>query len=105
MRVFACAVVIMTFGLVGQAQVQNYASVTDAELENPDPADWLNWRRTLDGWGYSTLDQIDRTNVGELQLAWSWGLEQGISQTTPLVHDGIMYIAVSYTHLTLPTKA
>jgi alcohol dehydrogenase (cytochrome c) len=93
MRVFACAVVIMTFGLVGQAQVQNYVSVTDAELENPDPADWLNWRRTLDGWGYSTLDQIDRTNVGDLQLAWSWGLEQGISQTTPLVHDGIMYVA------------
>ena len=93
MRVFACAVVIMTFGLVGQAQVPNYVSVTDAELENPDPADWLNWRRTLDGWGYSTLDQIDRTNVGDMQLAWSWGLEQGISQTTPLVHDGIMYIA------------
>ena len=25
--------------------------VTDAMLQNPDPADWLMWRRTLDGWG------------------------------------------------------
>ena len=67
--------------------------VTDAMLQNPDPGDWLNWRRTLDGWGYSPLDEIDRTNVGQLQLAWSWGLDPGISQTTPLVHDGVLYIA------------
>ena len=39
--------------------------VTDAELQNPDPDDWLMWRRTLDGWGYSPLDRIDRGNVGE----------------------------------------
>jgi hypothetical protein len=25
--------------------------VTDAMLRNPGPDDWLNWRRTLDGWG------------------------------------------------------
>ena len=67
--------------------------VTDATLQNPDPGDWLNWRRTLDGWGYSPLDEIDRTNVGQLQLAWSWGLDPGRSQTTPLVRDGVMYIA------------
>jgi alcohol dehydrogenase (cytochrome c) len=34
--------------------------VTDAMLQNPDPADWLMWRRTLDLWGYSPLTQIDR---------------------------------------------
>src|SRR5262249_52935654 len=39
------------------------------------------------------LNQITRGNVGRLQLAWSWALEQGASQTTPLVHDGVMYIA------------
>ena len=25
--------------------------VTDAELANPSPDEWLMWRRTLDGWG------------------------------------------------------
>ncbi|RUA00135.1 MAG: pyrrolo-quinoline quinone, partial [Candidatus Neomarinimicrobiota bacterium] len=66
--------------------------VTDAMLENPDPADWLNWRRTLDGWGYSPLDQITTDNVHQLQLVWSWQLGPGNSQPTPLVYDGVMYI-------------
>ena len=79
-------------GADGHAQVRDFAPVTDEMLAAPDPGDWLNWRRTLDGWGYSPLDQIERTNVGGLQLQWSWGLEPGVSQTTPLVYDGVMYI-------------
>ena len=47
------------------------APVTDAVLQSPAAEDWLMWRRTLDGWGYSPLDQITRDNVGELRLAWS----------------------------------
>ncbi|MCY3843397.1 MAG: hypothetical protein OXH69_07630, partial [Acidobacteria bacterium] len=31
--------------------------VTDAELENPSDDEWLMWRRTHNGWGYSPLDQ------------------------------------------------
>ena len=75
------------------AQEADVTPVTDAMLENPADGDWLSWRRTLDGWGYSPLDEIDTGNVGRLQLAWSWGLEPGISQTTPIVHDGVMFIA------------
>ena len=30
-------------------------AVTDRELLEPDPADWLMWRRTLNSWGYSPL--------------------------------------------------
>ncbi len=87
------AAAAMATGVLGQAQVRDTAPVTDAMLQDPDPADWLNWRRTLDGWGYSPLEQIDRSNVDELRLAWSWGLEPGVSQTTPIVHDGVMYVA------------
>ena len=66
--------------------------VTDAMLQDPDPADWLMWRRTLDGWGYSPLDAIDRGNVGELRMVWTRGLTGGRQQGTPLVHDGTMYM-------------
>ncbi|MCY3845926.1 MAG: PQQ-dependent dehydrogenase, methanol/ethanol family, partial [Acidobacteria bacterium] len=48
-----------------------FVPVTDAVLQDPDPADWLMWRRTLDGWGYSPLDQIDRDNVGDLRMVWT----------------------------------
>ena len=75
------------------AQAPALSPVTDAVLQDPAPGDWLNWRRTLDGWGYSPLDQVDRSNVGGLRMVWSWGLDPGISQTTPLVHDGVMFIA------------
>ena len=50
---------------------REFVPVTDAMLQAPAPGDWLMWRRTLDGWGYSPLDQIDRSNVGDLRLVWS----------------------------------
>ena len=79
-------------GFPAQAQVETFTPVTDAVLQNPAPADWLMWRRTLDGWGYSPLDQIDREDVGELRMVWSRALTQGSNQGTPLVYDGVMYM-------------
>ena len=74
-------------------QVRSFTPVSVEALANPAPADWPNWRRTLDGSGYSPLDGINAANVHGLRLAWSWGLEPGVSQTTPLVYDGVMYVA------------
>ena len=74
------------------AQEDRIRPVTDAELENPSPDDWLMWRRTLDGWGYSPLDQINRENVGDLRMVWSRGLRPGRQQGTPLVRDGVMFM-------------
>ena len=74
------------------AQEDELVPITDAMLQDPDPDDWINWRRTLDGWGYSPLDQITTENVHRLQLVWGWSMGSGLSQPTPLVHDGVMYI-------------
>jgi alcohol dehydrogenase (cytochrome c) len=68
-----------------------FVPVTDAMLQDPDPADWLMWRRTLNNWGYSPLDQIGRRNVSELQLVWTRALAPGDQEGTPLVYDGVMY--------------
>ncbi len=93
LTMFACFAVSLVSVSPAPAQVENVTPVTDEMLGNPDPGDWLSWRRTLDGWGYSPLDDVNASNVGDLRLAWSWGLEPGVSQTTPVVHDGVMYIA------------
>ncbi len=50
------------------------------------------WRRTYDHWGYSPLDQIDASNVENVRLAWALTMEPGLQETTPLVHDGIMFL-------------
>ena len=71
---------------------RNLTLVTDAMLRDPPPSDWLMWRRTYNGWGYSPLDQINKDNVKNLQPAWSWSLTSGATETTPIVHDGVLYI-------------
>jgi alcohol dehydrogenase (cytochrome c) len=70
---------------------QAFVPVTDSMLQNPDAADWLMWRRTLDTWGFSPLDQIDRGNVDDLRMVWTRTLGPGVQEGTPLVHAGVMY--------------
>ena len=69
-----------------------FVPVTDAMLQDPAPGDWLTWRRTLDGWGYSPLDRIDRDNVGELRMVWTRALGAGSQQGTPLAYGGVLYM-------------
>jgi alcohol dehydrogenase (cytochrome c) len=71
---------------------RNLTPVTDAMLRDPPPSDWLMWRRTYNGWGYSPLDQINKDNVRNLQPAWTWSLSTGSTETTPIVHDGVLYV-------------
>ena len=42
------------------AQERDFTPVTDAMLADPDPADWINWRRTLDGWGFLSRNLLNR---------------------------------------------
>ncbi|HTM94801.1 MAG TPA: PQQ-binding-like beta-propeller repeat protein, partial [Croceibacterium sp.] len=83
----AAALVLSSFA---QAQAP-FEPVTDAMIQQPDPRDWLSWRRTLDSWGYSPLDQIDKSNVDQLRLVWVRPLEAGHQEGTPLVHNGVLY--------------
>jgi len=76
-----------------QAQsADDFIPVTDAMLQNPAASDWLMWRRTLDSWGYSPLDQINRDNVGELRMVWTRDLAVGTGEITPLAYDGVLYV-------------
>ena len=94
-RPLAVAAALLLGAAPGTAAAQSadgFAPVTDAVLQDPAPEDWLMWRRTLDGWGYSPLDQIDRDNVDTLRMVWSRALTAGRQQGTPLVYGGVMYM-------------
>jgi alcohol dehydrogenase (cytochrome c) len=74
--------------------LQKYSPVTAARLRQPEDGNWLLFRRTYDGQGYSPLSQITPANVGKLQLAWSFATGQVEGhQAPPIVNNGVMFVA------------
>ncbi len=81
-------------GVTLAGTVDGYRPVTDEMLRDPDDGDWLMIRRNYESWSYSPLADVDRANVGELELAWVWAMnEGGWNAPSPIVHDGVMYLA------------
>jgi PQQ-dependent dehydrogenase (methanol/ethanol family) len=77
------------------APLARLTPVTPEMLQNPSPNDWLLWRRTYNGHGFSPLTQINRTNVKNLKVAWTMALASGggfVNGFTPLVHDGVLFV-------------
>ncbi len=92
-----CAIWVSFVVLLGApglaAQIDDFDPVTDEMLRSPAPGDWVNWRGTANAWGFSPLDEITTDNVGQLQLAWSWAMDDtGTQEAAPLVHDGVIYL-------------
>ena len=99
MRVTIRNVLLATAGMgvlatpaVAQNMIDDYEPVTAEMLSNPANGEWPIYRGNYQGWGYSELSQITADNVGDLQLVWSRGLEPGANETTPLMHDGVIFI-------------
>jgi PQQ-dependent dehydrogenase (methanol/ethanol family) len=91
MATVAIAVTAMTGASF--AQVDKFVPVTQEMLNNPSPDDWLLYNRTYDSQRFSPLTQITKQNVGQLRMAWTRGLAPGGQEMTPLVHNGVMYVA------------
>ena len=64
---------------------------------NPPPVDWSTTGGAPGNTRYSTLDQINITNVNQLQVAWVYHSGDlppdghGEIQATPIVVDGVLY--------------
>ena len=71
-----------------------YVPVTDERLRKPGPDDWLMYRRTYDGWGFSPLDQINTSTVVDLAPAWTLRThaDDGQPQGPPIVNGDTMFV-------------
>src|SRR5260370_33660405 len=87
---FTCLIAVAA----GAAPIENYSPVTSARLENPEPGNWMLYRRTYDGQGYSPLDQINTSNVKDLRPVWTFstGVVEG-HEAPPIVNNGGMFVA------------
>ena len=89
---FAFLVAFEPAMLTAQSPV-SYSAVTEQRLLNPEPHNWLMYRGTFNGWGYSPLEQITPANVKKLVPVWSFstGVTEG-HQSPPIVNNGVMFV-------------
>ena len=81
--------------------IPGVASANDELMAlSQDPNNWVMWGRTYDGSRYSPLDQINKENVGNLQVAWTFstGVLRG-HEGGPLVIGDTMWV-----HTPVPNK-
>lgn len=80
--------------IAAQGVTDKFVPVTQEDLINPGPADWLMLGGNMEHWNYSPLEQINRENVNSLQLVWARQLPTsgGRAGTSPIVHNGMMYL-------------
>ncbi len=80
------------------AEARPAAAPSDHPLVQPASADWTTNGGSLFNQRYSTLDRINRNNIGELGAVWRTSLNgsamrPGFSgQAEPLVVDGVIYV-------------
>lgn len=89
---FLALVLFLAVHVTAQQPSRNLVPLTEDNLKNPSPNDWLMYNRTYDAQRFSPLQQINKSNVGQLKLAWSVTQGAGSQEGIPLVHDGVMYL-------------
>jgi len=89
---FLASTCLVTIAAAGP--IENYSPVTADRLKNPEPGNWMHYRRTYDGQGYSPLDQINTSNVKNLTPVWTFstGVVEG-HEAPPIINNGVMFIA------------
>ncbi len=89
---------LFTFFLTVAAALMSAAFLFHSHQAAPSSTDWPYVGGDANGARYSTLDQINRSNAKNLEVAWEFhtgGLVAGRNtaiQCTPLVVDGVMYL-------------
>ena len=58
----------------------------------PKPGDWLTYNGNLNGNRYSSLKQLNTSNVAGLKLKWMFPITNFGLEVTPLEADGVMYV-------------
>jgi quinohemoprotein ethanol dehydrogenase len=96
-RIVVAAAFFLLFG--GAGAVQAADPEIDKLLQSPVGKDWVTNGGNTTNQRYSTLKQIDTTNVQQLKGAWVTRLKgSGVGgkysfEATPLVKDGVMYVS------------
>ena len=79
------------------AVAQDVTTTVQSAMPQLTAGGQVNWSLhnvDIRGSRYAEIDEINTSNAGSVELAWTFtaGAENSITQTTPLVIDGVMYV-------------
>ena len=75
------------------------ATVNQQTIANPQ-SEWLSYGRDYQEQRFSPLTEINRDNIDELDLAWSFKFSTARGmEATPLIHNGVIYISTGWSHV------
>ncbi len=83
--------IAVAVGAVVSAGAANAQPVDTARIEAGGANDWLTYHGSYKGYDFSGLDQINTSNVKDLQVAWTHipGHSTRGLQSMPLAADGV----------------
>jgi quinoprotein glucose dehydrogenase len=94
---FPVAIILVAINIVAlnPSAVSQVESIKghDESARNRTHAGWRDYAGDADGAQYSSLDQVNRSNVGQLRVAWSYATGDGNKYLfNPIVIDRTMYV-------------
>jgi PQQ-dependent dehydrogenase (methanol/ethanol family) len=100
MKIYLLVIATALISLASHANSQPAAqTVNESSIMNPG-GEWLSYGRTYREQRFSPLDSVNRDNVGELDLVWSFKFDTARGmEATPIVHDGVIYVSTGWSHV------
>ncbi len=100
MKIYLLVIATALISLASHANSQPAAqTVNESSIMNPG-SEWLSHGRTYREQRFSPLDSVNRDNVDELDLVWSFKFDTARGmEATPIVHDGVIYVSTGWSHV------
>ncbi len=100
MKIYLLVIATALMSLASHANSQPAAqTVNESSIMNPG-GEWLSYGRTYREQRFSPLDSVNRDNVDELDLVWSFKFDTARGmEATPIVHDGVIYVSTGWSHV------
>ena len=100
MKIYLLVIATALMSLASHANSQPAVqTVNESSIMNPG-SEWLSHGRTYREQRFSPLDSVNRDNVDELDLVWSFKFDTARGmEATPIVHDGVIYVSTGWSHV------
>ena len=99
---FIATAIVAAFAVPGCERLEDRGVTNDVLLAAQSRLDlWVHYGRNYAGWRYSPDEQINRENVGRLEVIWKYDAGRTVQgmETTAIVFDDRIYITTAGNNL------